>query len=74
MADERVNDIDAKNQLNRLLTDVKAGSRIISNDGEPVAELIRIAARRGDPSNRRICGCLPTLRAGNDVACVTPRP
>jgi len=45
MATEKVSSTDAKNQLNRLLADVKAGnSFIITNHGEPVAELIPVAA------------------------------
>ena len=53
---EKISSTDAKNQLNRLLTDVKAGtSYIITNHGEPVAQLIPIAAiprRFGQLPNR----------------------
>jgi len=45
MPTEKVSSTDAKNQLNRLLADVKAGnSFIITNHGEPVAQLIPVAA------------------------------
>ncbi len=45
MATETVSSTEAKNQLNRLLGDVKAGnSFIITSHGEPVAQLIPIAA------------------------------
>lgn len=42
---EKVSSTEAKNQLNRLLADVKAGnSFIITNHGEPVAQLTPIVA------------------------------
>ncbi len=45
MSSETVSSTEAKNQLNRLLGDVKAGnSFIITSHGEPVAQLIPIAA------------------------------
>ncbi len=45
MSMERVSSTDAKNQLNRLLGEVKAGSSfLITSHGEPVAQLIPIAA------------------------------
>lgn len=45
MAIEKVSSTEAKNQLNRLLADVKAGnSFIITSHGEPVAQLIPIVA------------------------------
>lgn len=45
MSMKAVSSTEAKNQLNRLLGDVKAGdSFIITNHGEPVAQLIPIAA------------------------------
>ena len=41
----KVTSTEAKNQLNRLLADVKAGgSFIITNHGEPVAQLVPINA------------------------------
>ncbi|KMO66948.1 type II toxin-antitoxin system Phd/YefM family antitoxin [Mycolicibacterium chlorophenolicum] len=43
MSVEKVSSTEAKNQLNRLLADVKAGSSfIITSHGEPVAQLIPI--------------------------------
>jgi prevent-host-death family protein len=51
----KVTSTEAKNQLNRLLADVKAGgSFIITNHGEPVAQLVPINAmprRFGQLSN-----------------------
>lgn len=45
MSIEKVTSTEAKNQLNRLLAEVKAGnSFIVTNHGEPVAQLIPIAA------------------------------
>lgn len=45
MSIEKVSSTEAKNQLNRLLADVKAGnSFIITSHGEPVAQLIPIVA------------------------------
>lgn len=42
---EKVSSTEAKNQLNRLLADVKAGNAfIITSHGEPVAQLIPIVA------------------------------
>lgn len=42
---ETVSSTAAKNQLNRLLADVKAGqSFIITNHGQPVARLVPITA------------------------------
>ena len=61
MPTEKISSTDAKNQLNRLLADVKAGnSFIITNHGEPVAQLIPIAA-----VPRRF-GQLPNLVVPND--------
>nr|WP_168991347.1 type II toxin-antitoxin system prevent-host-death family antitoxin [Mycobacterium attenuatum] len=41
---EKISSTEAKNQLNRLLADVKAGnSFIITSHGEPVAQLLPIA-------------------------------
>lgn len=58
---ESVSSTEAKNQLNRLLADVKAGtSFIITNHGEPVAQLIPIAA-----VPRRF-GHLPNLAVPDD--------
>lgn len=54
----KVTSTEAKNQLNRLLADVKAGgSFIITNHGEPVAQLIPINAMP------RRFGQLPNLLA-----------
>lgn len=45
MSIEKVSSTEAKNQLNRLLADVKSGSSfIITSHGEPVAQLIPIVA------------------------------
>lgn len=45
MSIEEVSSTEAKNQLNRLLADVKAGnSFIITSHGRPVAQLIPAAA------------------------------
>lgn len=45
MSIEKVSSTEAKNQLNRLLADVKAGnSFIITSHGQPVAQLIPIVA------------------------------
>ncbi|QZA07087.1 type II toxin-antitoxin system prevent-host-death family antitoxin [Mycolicibacter heraklionensis] len=42
---ETISSTDAKNQLNRLLNDVKAGASFtITNHGQPVAQLIPITA------------------------------
>jgi prevent-host-death family protein len=42
---KKVTSTEAKNQLNRLLADVKAGdSFVITSHGEPVAQLIPIVA------------------------------
>jgi prevent-host-death family protein len=58
---EKVSSTEAKNQLNRLLADVRAGnSFIITNHGEPVAQLIPIAA-----VPRRF-GQLPNLMVPSD--------
>lgn len=61
MSIEKVSSTEAKNQLNRLLADVRAGnSFIITNHGEPVAQLIPIAA-----VPRRF-GQLPNLMVPSD--------
>lgn len=58
---EKVSSTAAKNQLNRLLGEVKAGnSFLITNHGEPVAQLIPIAA-----TPRRF-GQLPNLVVPDD--------
>lgn len=45
MSIEKVSSTEAKNQLNRLLADVKAGSSfIITSHGAPVARLIPVVA------------------------------
>lgn len=42
---ESITSTDAKNQLNRLLNDVKAGASFtITNHGRPVAKLVPVAA------------------------------
>jgi len=61
MSMEKVSSTDAKNQLNRLLGEVKTGSSfLITNHGEPVAQLIPIAA-----TPRRF-GQLPNLVVPKD--------
>lgn len=42
---ETISSTDAKNQLNRLLNDVKAGASFtITNHGQPVAQLVPVTA------------------------------
>ncbi len=42
---ETISSTDAKNQLNRLLNDVKAGASFtITSHGQPVAQLVPISA------------------------------
>lgn len=61
MPTEKVSSTEAKNQLNRLLADVKGGhSFIITSHGVPVAQLIPIAA-----TPRRF-GQLPNLVVPSD--------
>lgn len=61
MSMEKVSSTDAKNQLNRLLGEVKTGSSfLITNHGEPVAQLIPIAA------TPRHFGQLPNLVVPED--------
>ena len=53
---ETISSTDAKNQLNRLLSDVRAGASFtITSHGRPVAQLVPIA-----PAPRRF-GQLPNL-------------
>lgn len=61
VAVETISSTDAKNQLNRLLNDVKAGASFtITSHGQPVAQLVPIAA-----VPRRF-GQLPSLVVPND--------
>lgn len=61
MSIHSVSSTEAKNQLNRLLSDVKSGtSYIITSHGEPVAQLIPITA----PARR--FGVLPNLVVPSD--------
>lgn len=67
MSVEKVSSTEAKNQLNRLLADVKAGnSFIITSHGEPVAQLMPIAA-----IPRRF-GQLPNLLVPSDFDAALP--
>lgn len=61
VAMEVISSTDAKNQLNRLLNDVKAGASFtITSHGQPVAQLVPVTA-----VPRRF-GQLPSLVVPND--------
>lgn len=61
VAMETISSTDAKNQLNRLLNDVKAGASFtITSHGQPVAQLVPVTA-----VPRRF-GQLPSLVVPND--------
>lgn len=58
---ETISSTDAKNQLNRLLSDVKAGASFtITSHGQPVAQLVPMT-----PKPRRF-GQLPSLVVPDD--------
>ncbi|BBY33751.1 prevent-host-death protein [Mycolicibacter minnesotensis] len=64
---ETISSTDAKNQLNRLLNDVKSGASFtITNHGQPVARLIPIEA-----VPRRF-GQLPSLVVPEDFDAALP--
>lgn len=64
---ETISSTDAKNQLNRLLNDVKAGTSFtITSHGQPVAQLVPIA-----PTPRRF-GQLPNLVVPADFDAALP--
>jgi len=61
----KVNMLEAKNQLSRLVKDAVAGEDIvIASNGEPMVRLVPVAKR----GHLRGCGKLKTLRGAIDTA------